>query len=323
MRLPPGLARGVGRRSPLLPRPPRPHTGRCSQPAASAAPPGEPRACSAGGGREPCAFFGGVISLPCFFFFFPFPEKGRPRRRPAVPGGVRAEPEPEPEPGGMPLVRGKVVLLLGFVFLTTLLAALRGLPVRRQRGSSPRERSPKLAEVRGRRGSGGGPPGRDPHLGGEGTPGCLGRAAPSWSPSLESWAGRAGLQMPPEECCRWRGCRGTVTPAEPPGATPAAPAGRTELLAARQGSNKCGNASAARGARRQPEGHGLCPACCGPGCCGEREMQAGPAGMLHGTALPTPRRCFWGNSKQKCGRHQGDARLDVLGLLGCRAGVYA
>lgn len=264
MRLPPGLARGVGRRSPLLPRPPRPHTGRCSQPAASAAPPGEPRACSAGGGREPCAFFGGLF-LCLVFFFFPFPEKGRPRRRPAVPGGVRAEPEPEP--GGMPLVRGKVVLLLGFVFLTTLLAALRGLPVRRQRGSSPRERSPKLAEVRGRRGSGGGPPGRDPHLGGEGSPGCLGRAAPSWSPSLESWAGRAGLQMPPEECCRWRGCRGTVTPAEPPGATPAAPSGRTKLLAARQGSNKCGNASAARGARRQPEGHGLCPAAAGSGRC--------------------------------------------------------
>lgn len=51
-------------------------------------------------------------------------------------------------------------------------------------------------------------------------------------------------------------------------------------------------------------------------------MQAGPAGMLHGTALLTPQPCFLGNSKQKCRRHQGDARLDVLGLLGCRVGVY-
>lgn len=48
----------------------------------------------------------------------------------------------------MPLMRGKVVLVLGFVFLTTFLAAVRGLPVRRQRSGSPRERSSKLAEVR-------------------------------------------------------------------------------------------------------------------------------------------------------------------------------
>lgn len=187
MRLPPGLARGVGRRSPLLPRPPRPHTGRCSQPAASAAPPGEPRACSAGGGREPCAFFGGLFLCLVFFFFFPFPEKGRLRRRPAVPGGVRAEPEPEP--GGMPLVRGKVVLLLGFVFLTTLLAALRGLPVRRQRGSSPRERSPKLAEVRGRRGSGGSP-GEGPSPGWGGEPGVFGASRAV----LEPFSGKLGRQ---------------------------------------------------------------------------------------------------------------------------------
>lgn len=94
--------------------------------------------------------------------------------------------------------------------------------------------------------------------------------------------------MPPEECCRWRGCRGTVTPAEPPGATPAAPSGRTELLAARQGSNKCGNASAARGARRQPEGHGLCPAAAGSGRCRQ-----------------DPRGCCMA---QHCQRHVGASR---------------
>lgn len=48
----------------------------------------------------------------------------------------------------MPLIRGKVVLILGFVFLTTFLAAVRGLPVRgKQRSNSPKERSSKLAEV--------------------------------------------------------------------------------------------------------------------------------------------------------------------------------
>lgn len=105
----------------------------------------------------------------------------------------------------MPLVRGKVVLLLGFVFLTTLLAAVRGLPVRRQRGSSPRERSPKLAEVRGRRGSGG-VPGRRPSPG----EGSLGPAG--LEPGVFG-ASRAVLE-PPQECCRWQGCLGTVTPAE-------------------------------------------------------------------------------------------------------------
>lgn len=59
----------------------------------------------------------------------------------------------------MPLLRGKVVLVLGFVFLTTFLAAVRGLPVRRQRSGSPRERSSKLAEVRQ-------PLGKDGELGG-------------------------------------------------------------------------------------------------------------------------------------------------------------
>lgn len=50
--------------------------------------------------------------------------------------------------GEMPLIRGKVVLILGFVFLTTFLTAVRGLPVRgKQRGSSPKERSSRLAEV--------------------------------------------------------------------------------------------------------------------------------------------------------------------------------
>lgn len=48
----------------------------------------------------------------------------------------------------MPVIRGKVVLILGFVFLTTFLAAVRGLPVRKQRSNSPKERSSKLAEVR-------------------------------------------------------------------------------------------------------------------------------------------------------------------------------
>lgn len=48
----------------------------------------------------------------------------------------------------MPLIRGKVVLILGFVFLTTFLAAVRGLPVRKQRSNNPKERSSKLAEVR-------------------------------------------------------------------------------------------------------------------------------------------------------------------------------
>ncbi|XP_051477945.1 isthmin-2 isoform X3 [Apus apus] len=47
----------------------------------------------------------------------------------------------------MPLIRGKVVLILGFVFLTTFLASVRGLPVRKQRSNSPKERSSKLAEV--------------------------------------------------------------------------------------------------------------------------------------------------------------------------------
>ncbi|XP_026507346.1 isthmin-2 [Terrapene carolina triunguis] len=44
-------------------------------------------------------------------------------------------------------IRGKVVLILGFVFLTTLLAVVRGLPLRKQRTSSPRERGHKLMEV--------------------------------------------------------------------------------------------------------------------------------------------------------------------------------
>lgn len=48
----------------------------------------------------------------------------------------------------MPLIRGKVVLILGFVFLTTFLAAVRGLPVRgKPRSNTPKERSSKLAEV--------------------------------------------------------------------------------------------------------------------------------------------------------------------------------
>ncbi|XP_068048839.1 isthmin-2 isoform X3 [Anomalospiza imberbis] len=48
----------------------------------------------------------------------------------------------------MPLIRGKVVLILGFVFLTTFLAAVRGLPVRgKQRSNTPKERNSKLAEV--------------------------------------------------------------------------------------------------------------------------------------------------------------------------------
>ncbi|XP_023804018.1 isthmin-2 [Cyanistes caeruleus] len=48
----------------------------------------------------------------------------------------------------MPLIRGKIVLILGFVFLTTFLAAVRGLPVRgKQRSNTPKERSSKLAEV--------------------------------------------------------------------------------------------------------------------------------------------------------------------------------
>lgn len=46
----------------------------------------------------------------------------------------------------MPLPGGRVVLVLGFVLLTALVAAVRGLPVSRQRGG-PRERSSKLAEV--------------------------------------------------------------------------------------------------------------------------------------------------------------------------------
>ena len=60
----------------------------------------------------------------------------------------------------MPLVRGKVVLVLGCVLLTACLAAVRGLPVRTQRGSSPKERSPRLAEVRQPLGKDGGPGGR-------------------------------------------------------------------------------------------------------------------------------------------------------------------
>ncbi|XP_030414887.1 isthmin-2 [Gopherus evgoodei] len=44
-------------------------------------------------------------------------------------------------------IRGKVVLILGFVFLTTLLAEVRGLPLRKQRTSSPREQGHKLMEV--------------------------------------------------------------------------------------------------------------------------------------------------------------------------------
>lgn len=59
----------------------------------------------------------------------------------------------------MPLIRGKVLLILGFVFLTTLLAAVRGLPVRKQRSHSPKERSSKLAEVRQPLGKDGEPPG--------------------------------------------------------------------------------------------------------------------------------------------------------------------
>ncbi|XP_006116051.2 isthmin-2 isoform X1 [Pelodiscus sinensis] len=44
-------------------------------------------------------------------------------------------------------IRGKVVLILGFVFLTTLLAVVRGLPVRKQRTNSSKERNHKLVEV--------------------------------------------------------------------------------------------------------------------------------------------------------------------------------
>ncbi|XP_067388639.1 isthmin-2 [Emydura macquarii macquarii] len=47
----------------------------------------------------------------------------------------------------MPGIRGKVVLILGFLFLTTLLAVVRGLPVRKQGTSSPRERNHKLVEI--------------------------------------------------------------------------------------------------------------------------------------------------------------------------------
>lgn len=62
----------------------------------------------------------------------------------------------------MPLIRGKVVLILGFVFLTTFLAAVRGLPVKKQRSNSPKERSSKLAEVRQPLGKDGEPGGSGP-----------------------------------------------------------------------------------------------------------------------------------------------------------------
>lgn len=48
----------------------------------------------------------------------------------------------------MPVMRGRVALILGFVVLTTFLAAVRGLPVRKQRSNSPKERSSKLEEVK-------------------------------------------------------------------------------------------------------------------------------------------------------------------------------
>lgn len=48
----------------------------------------------------------------------------------------------------MPVIRGRVLLILGFVCLTTFLASVRGLPVRKQRSNSPRERSSKGVEVR-------------------------------------------------------------------------------------------------------------------------------------------------------------------------------
>lgn len=71
----------------------------------------------------------------------------------------------------MPLMRGKVVLILGFVFLTTFLAAVRGLPVRKQRSNSPKERSSKLAEVR-------------QFLGKDGEPGgCWGEPSSASAPS--------------------------------------------------------------------------------------------------------------------------------------------
>ncbi|XP_062432795.1 isthmin-2 [Rhea pennata] len=47
----------------------------------------------------------------------------------------------------MSWIRGKVVLILGFVFLTICLTAVRGLPVRKQRKSSLMEHSSRLAEV--------------------------------------------------------------------------------------------------------------------------------------------------------------------------------
>lgn len=47
----------------------------------------------------------------------------------------------------MPQVGGKVVLMLSVVCLTAFLAAVRGLPLRKQRGSSPKERNYKLVEV--------------------------------------------------------------------------------------------------------------------------------------------------------------------------------
>ncbi|XP_044292736.1 isthmin-2 isoform X1 [Varanus komodoensis] len=47
----------------------------------------------------------------------------------------------------MPKIRGKVVLILSFVFLTTFLATVKGLPLRKQRNHSPKERSYKLVEI--------------------------------------------------------------------------------------------------------------------------------------------------------------------------------
>ena len=75
-----------------------------------------------------------------FIVFMWFP---RSRRGPPCPALGRH--------GEMPLPGGRVVLVLGFVLLTALVAAVRGLPVSRQRGG-PRERSSKLAEVSGERG---------------------------------------------------------------------------------------------------------------------------------------------------------------------------
>ena len=98
-----------------------------------------------------CFFLNFFFFLPVFvvffffFFFFFFPPGWFPRSRRGPPCPALGRH------GEMPLPGGRVVLVLGFVLLTALVAAVRGLPVSRQRGG-PRERSSKLAEVSGERG---------------------------------------------------------------------------------------------------------------------------------------------------------------------------